>query len=86
MSDYSEHLISMAGGDGDPLDAIDNLEDLVQNGTMLPGDRADLIAVLDIVREYQAAIARTLTLANTRGRCGWRISADEVRAALEVKP
>jgi len=56
MSDYSEHLISMAGGDGEASEAIAKYEDLVENGTMRPDDRRDLSLVLAMVREQRAAI------------------------------
>lgn len=85
MSSYDEHLISMAGGDGDPLDQIRRRAD-DPFGTMKLGIGqvdADRDALLVIVRRQAATIANVLTLANSAGRCGWKLSADEVRKALK---
>jgi hypothetical protein len=88
MSDYTEHLISMAGGDGDTADQLAEIE------ARLTGDKDDFgngyadqtirdrEHLLAIIRTQQAQIERVLDLANTRSRCGWRISADEIRKAL----
>jgi hypothetical protein len=38
--------------------------------------------LLALVRKQAAQIERVLDLANTRSRCGWQISADEIRKAL----
>ena len=72
MSDYSEHLISMAGGDWDVAEADRETKNLAT------------IVRLDAENEaLRATIARVLNLANTAGRCGWRISADELRTAIK---
>ena len=132
MSSYDEHLISMAGGDGDPLDAIQRRADKATPGpwkadTGTRGDcvvwgpngrflmnmqaephwieyegekrsvsfdvdardaefianaRTDIPALLALVHSQQATIDRVLNLANSSGRCGWKISADELRNVL----
>jgi hypothetical protein len=93
MSDYTEHLISMAGGDGEPVDQLAAIEARqvatierlnkgdanMSDGLYAMGDRRTLLA---LVRTQAAQIERVLDLANTRSRCGWQISADEIRKAL----
>lgn len=87
MSSYDEHLISMAGGDGDELDAIQLRADRAavgwrgtESADQVIADRFDLLA---LVRTQQATLAAVLELANNAGRCGWKLSADEVRKALK---
>ena len=75
MSDYSEHLISMAGGDGDPLDAMQ------KPGTILTHWEKHLLA---LVKEQQSTLAAVLALANESGRRGWHVSPAAIRAALET--
>jgi hypothetical protein len=52
MSDYNEHLISMAGGDGDHLEAIEARVNSDEESF------ADRDALLAMVREQRAAIER----------------------------
>ena len=42
----------------------------------------DRDTLLTLVRAQQATLTRVLNLANASGRCGWRISADELRRTL----
>jgi len=42
----------------------------------------DIHALLAIVREQAATLAAVRDLANSAGRCGWRISADDIRKTL----
>lgn len=42
----------------------------------------DRRALLALVREERARIDRVRDLANSAGRCGWRISADDIRKTL----
>jgi lysyl-tRNA synthetase class I len=42
----------------------------------------DVPALLALARKQAAQIERVLDLATTRSRCGWQISADEIRKAL----
>ena len=44
--------------------------------------RTDIPALLAIVREQAATIAAVRDLANSAGRCGWRVSADDIRKTL----
>jgi len=59
VSDYNEHLISMAGGDGDALDQIQRRSDVAMD---YPGmvtieqSQADIPALLAMVREQRAAL------------------------------
>ena len=69
MNGADEYQISMAGGDGDPTPA-----------ELLATYRE--ASLLETVRTQQATIDRVLNLANSSGRCGWRISADELRKTL----
>ena len=60
---YDEHLISMAGGDGElDLALIEKFEDQAENGAMRPEDRRDLQALLALVREQQAKLDRVREL------------------------
>lgn len=63
MSDYTEHLISMAGGDGEPLEAIERrITDCktykfgMRNADKLAHEDAPYL--LALVREQQARIER----------------------------
>ena len=61
MSDYSEHLISMAGGDGDELDAIQLRADRTHKGWDLETNAqviADRDTLLALVREQRGQIDR----------------------------
>ena len=66
----------------DTLEAIATLEDRVENGAMRPDDRRDLRLMLDLISTQAATIAAVRDLANSAGRCGWRISADDIRKTL----
>ena len=44
--------------------------------------RTDVPALLALAREQAATIAAVRDLANGAGRCGWRISADDIRKTL----
>ena len=118
MSSYDEHLISMAGGDGDTIADVlaahqkvsmgmsYGSPDTCRCGAQAYPDRSDTEVTLRrdvafgahqadmltaagfgpeqfaLVRSQQATIDRVLNLANSSGRCGWRISADELRKVL----
>ena len=56
MSDYSEHLISMAGGDGDPLEAADAAYTrAVQAAVAGHGDWASVQVAGNVVRQARSA-------------------------------
>lgn len=78
MSDYTEHLISMAGGDGGDAELRRELR-LIKATLALVSEYE---ALQETVRTQQATLDRVLNLANTSGRCGWRISADDLRKTL----
>jgi hypothetical protein len=56
MSDYSEHLISQAGGDGDPLDAIQRRVDAATEGPWRAGRGATSDGT-QFVRTYEQKAA-----------------------------
>jgi hypothetical protein len=86
MSDYNEHLISMAGGGGDVLGDIeariasdrDDFADGYSDQSIR--DRAALVAM---VKAHEARIGKALDLAAWAGRHGWTIDAAAIRVALE---
>jgi hypothetical protein len=70
MSDYTEHLISMAGGDGDQLAAIDARALVAMDypgAVTIEQSQADVPALLAMVREQRAAIERVEALHQQRG-------------------
>lgn len=73
MSDYSEHLISMAGGDGDPLDHIQRRVDKLAFSALSPAER-DRRFLLATVRDQAAKLGRVAVLAEEwryKGENGW---------------
>jgi hypothetical protein len=93
MSDYSEHLISMAGGDGE-RDLLGEIEARradcqtynfgMRNANKLAHE--DVPALLAMVREQKARLAVVAELANWAGKHGWKLDAAAIRAALEPTP
>ena len=120
MSDYNEHLISMAGGDGDPLAEIEaragratqgpwecdgfadgnvvslalfegtNQGRVIANSINTHADadfllnaRTDVPYLLALVRKQQATLDAVRDLANQRGRRGWHVSPNDIRATLD---
>jgi hypothetical protein len=72
MSDYTEHLISMAGGDGDRLAEIEarRADCQTYNFGMRNADKLaheDVPYLLAMVREQRAAIERVEALHQQRG-------------------
>lgn len=99
MSDYSEHLISMAGGGGDPLDAIQRriTDCKTYNFGMRNADKLaheDAAYLLAIVREQRvkldalAAIAEApdIITRHPKGDKTFYVEAHRIRAALEPTP
>jgi hypothetical protein len=84
MSDYNEHLISMAGGDGDVVAEIAARIPQIHESEMSRAEK-DRAALLAMVREQRAVIERVEVLVEILGArkghlLGW--VASNLRAAL----
>ena len=85
---YDEHLISMAGGDGETdLDAIEaRIHDCqsynfgMRNANKLAHE--DVPALLALVREQQAKLDRAVKLADWAGHRGWHIAPATLRNTI----
>jgi len=80
MSDYTEHLISMAGGDGDvlDLDAIQARAEINKylGKTASQDEAKDTLALLAMVREQRAVLERVEAV----------LTAIETHASLDSSP
>ena len=80
---YDEHLISMAGGDGETdLDAIQALfGSIAFPDTPEERDAAER-KILALVRDQQAKLDRILKLADWAGHRGWHIAPATLRNTI----
>ena len=84
---YDEHLISMAGGDGETVDQLAAIEARANDpfGTSMQGIGqvdADRDTLLAMVRKQQDQLDRVLELAYWAGKRGWQIAPATLRNTI----
>ncbi len=83
MSDYTEHLISLAGGDDKTPTRLEQIQARADDpfGTSMQG-----IGQIDEDRDYLLAkLAAIRDLADAHGKVGFRVAANDIRATLDAE-
>jgi len=82
---YDEHLISMAGGDGDALDRLATIQkanEMWMTSPHVNRDDRNTAFLLAHIREQRDQLDRVLELAHWAGKRGWQIPPATLRNTI----